>query len=79
MIKLLNINKIINSYSGGKYAYHLSANLSHRITMTLFLDGALDDFERTIKRVIAMDGVYAAFAGAKSCPLRNLGSSSSCM
>lgn len=60
-------------YSTPKNAYRLPAKANHRIAMTDFLSGTLDIFECTLKRVIAMDGVYAAFAGAKSCLLRSLG------
>jgi hypothetical protein len=40
------------------------------ITMQDFLVGATEPDKRTLKRVITMDGVYLAFAGAKSYQLR---------
>ena len=51
----------------------LTAKALCRITMRAFLVGATEPKERTLKRVNAMDGVYSAFAGAKSCQLRFLG------
>ncbi len=39
-------------YSTPKHAYRLTAKLSHRVAMTKFLDGALDVFECTLKRVL---------------------------
>ncbi len=71
---------MLNIQSLGEFAYSfnctfvrlicLTAKILRSITMQEFLVGATEPDKRTLKRVDAMDGVYSAFAGAKSYQLR---------
>ncbi|MFT5397192.1 MAG: hypothetical protein ACI85N_002410 [Gammaproteobacteria bacterium] len=61
LLKTFDINLVFHLYTGYtcslygrlKSAYRAPAKDNHRITMSVFLSGALDTFECTLKRVLS--------------------------